>query len=34
MDWHDEALKVNCRSPKVKPLIERDITIIEAHERL
>lgn len=34
MDWHDEALKLNCRSPKVEPLIERDIAIVEAHEQL
>ena len=34
MDWHDEALKINCRSPKVEPLIERDISIVEAHERV
>jgi hypothetical protein len=34
MDWHDEALKLNCRSPKVEPLIERDIAIVEAHEQM
>jgi len=33
MDWHDEALEINPRSPKVEPLIERDIAIVEAHER-
>lgn len=34
MDWHDETLKLNCRSPKIEPLIERGIAIVEAHERL
>lgn len=35
MDWHDEILKLDCRSPKVEPLIERDRAIVDAHgERL
>lgn len=31
MDWHDEMLKLDCRSPKIEPLIKRDSAIIEAH---
>jgi hypothetical protein len=31
MDWHDETLKLDCRSPKVEPLIERDLAIVDAH---
>jgi len=32
MAWHNEALRVDCRSPKFEPLIERDLTIIETSE--
>lgn len=31
-EWHDEALKVECRSPKVESIIERDTTILSAGE--
>jgi hypothetical protein len=34
MNLYDETLKHNCRSPKVEPLIERDIAIVEAHEHM
>ena len=27
-DWHDEELKIDCRSPKLKPLIDRDTRIL------
>ena len=33
MAWHDERLRIDCRSPKLEPLIERDLAIIEAYER-
>ncbi|WP_049996226.1 hypothetical protein [Halococcus sediminicola] len=33
MAWHDEKLEVDCRSPKVEPLIKRDNAIIEAHDQ-
>jgi hypothetical protein len=32
MDWHDEMLKLDCRSPTVKSHIERDIDIVDASQ--
>lgn len=32
-EWHDEALELDCRSPKLEPLIERDKRIIRCDER-
>jgi len=32
MAWHNEALRVDCRSPKLEPLLERDLAIIDAYE--
>lgn len=31
--WHDETLQVDCRSPKIEPLIERDTTILQHDDR-
>lgn len=31
-DWHDERVKVDCRSPLIEPKLERDLAIIEAYE--
>jgi len=28
--WHDERLRVDCRSPAVEPLLERDLEILDA----
>lgn len=30
--WQDEGVVVECRSPKLEPLLERDLTIVEAFE--
>ena len=26
--WQDELIEIDCRSPKVEPLLERDLTIL------
>jgi hypothetical protein len=31
--WQEEELVVDPRSPKIEPLLERDLTITEAFER-
>lgn len=31
--WHDERLAVDCRSPKLEPLIERDLSILQQGDR-
>lgn len=31
-DWHEERLELDCRSPKIEPLLDRDLGIIEAYE--
>jgi len=32
--WHEERLRLDCRSPKLTPAIERDLRIVEAYEGL
>lgn len=32
--WHEEQIHCDCRSPKVEPLLERDLSIIDAYESI
>lgn len=33
-DWHEERLKCDCRSPKIEPLLKRDLAILEKYEEI
>lgn len=33
-DWHDERLKCDCRSPTIRPLLERDLAILDKYEEI
>lgn len=34
LDWQYERLKLDCRSPKLRPKIESDLSIVESYEEL
>jgi hypothetical protein len=34
LDWQHERLELDCRSPKIQPKLEADLSIVESFEEL
>jgi hypothetical protein len=34
LDWQHERLELDCRSPKLRPKLEGDLSIVESYEEL